>query len=477
MPPIPIRLRGEILPVTTELLEKYNVQGPRYTSYPTAPEWVDSLGPADFDAACAVANAAARPVSLYLHLPFCDEQCWFCGCFMKVVPKPDRQGEGRGEIEGYLADVHAEIDRLGRQVDPSRPVTQVHWGGGTPTYLTPGQARRLADHLFDVFRPAPLAEISVEIDPRVTTAEHLAALRGAGFNRVSMGVQDFDPEVQELVNRVQPFEMTRGLVEAARGLGYSSVNLDMIYGLPGQRLAGFSASVDQVLTLRPDRIAMYSYAHVPWLKRPQRVLAAHLPEGTEKFAIFVEGIEKLSEGGYEYIGMDHFALPGDDIVKAQRDRSLWRNFQGYTTHAGVDLYGLGVSAISQVDDWYLQNAKDYAAYHAASAAALPSTIRGYRLDGEDELRRDVITRLLCHCVIRKREIETDHSLASFDEKFARELPRLRDLAADGLVSQDMTEEIRVTQLGRIFIRNVAMVFDTYLERRSPDQPKIFSKTL
>ncbi len=477
MPPIPIRLRGETLPVTTELLDKYNVQGPRYTSYPTAPEWVETLGPADFDAACRTANEVGRPVSLYLHLPFCEEQCWFCGCFMKVVPKPDRKGEERGEIEGYLADLHAEIDRLGKQVDPARPVTQVHWGGGTPTYLTPAQASRLARHLFEVFRPAPNAEISVEVDPRVTTPAHLAALREAGFNRVSMGVQDFDPEVQELVNRVQPYELTKGLVEAARSLGYSSVNLDMIYGLPGQKLAGFSKSVDQVLTLRPDRIAMYSYAHVPWLKKPQRVLAAHLPVGTEKFAIFVEGIEKFADAGYVYIGMDHFALPHDEIVAAQVDRTLYRNFQGYTTHAGCDLYGLGVSAISQVDDWYLQNAKDYGAYHEASGASLPSTIKGYRLDEEDKLRRDVITRLLCHCVIKKREIEADHGLPSFDAKFSREIAKLEELAADGLVEPASADEIRVTTLGRIFIRNVAMVFDTYLEKRSPDQPKIFSRTL
>jgi len=222
---------------------------------------------------------------------------------------------------------------------------------------------------------------------------------------------------------------------------------------------------------------MYSYAHVPWLKRPQRVLAAHLPEGTEKFAIFVEGIEKLAGAGYVYIGMDHFALPHDEIVRAQADRTLHRNFQGYTTHAGCDLYGLGVSAISQVDDWYLQNAKDYGAYHEASAASRPSTIRGYRLDGEDKLRRDVITRLLCHCVIRKREIEADHGLASFDARFAREMEKMEELAADGLVAPERTDEIRVTALGRIFIRNVAMAFDTYLERRSPDQPKIFSRTL
>ena len=476
MPAIPIRLLGETLPMTTELLEKYNVQGPRYTSYPTAPEWTDAIGPADFEAACERANAAKRPISLYVHLPFCDEQCWFCGCFMKVVPKPDRQGEERGEVEAYLADLHREIDLLAARVDRSRPVVQVHWGGGTPTYLTPKQADALAEHLLDAFRPSPGAEISVEVDPRVTTAEHLAVLRRHGWNRVSMGVQDFDPEVQELVNRVQPFEMTKALVDAARGLGYESLNLDLIYGLPGQKLEGFAHSVDQVLTLRPDRLAVYSYAHVPWLKKPQRVLAAHLPEGTEKFAIFVSGIERFSAAGYVYIGMDHFALPHDEIARAQEDRTLWRNFQGYTTHAGVDLYALGVSAIAQIDDVYVQNTKDYAAYHEACAAGRPSTIKGWRLTDEDHLRRTVITNLLCHCVIKKREVEEQFGLASFDEKFAREVAELPSFVEDGLVEPG-TDEIRVTPLGRIFIRNVAMLFDPYLLKRPADQPKIFSRTL
>ena len=463
--------------MTTELLERYNVQGPRYTSYPTAPEWNAGVGPADFDAACERANAAGRPVSLYVHLPFCDEQCWFCGCFMKVVPKPDRKGESREEVAGYLDDLHREIDLLSRRIDRGRPVVQVHWGGGTPTYLTPGQADALAAHLLEALPPAEGAEVSVEIDPRVTTPEHLAVLRRRGFNRVSMGVQDFDPEVQELVNRVQPFELTRGLVEAARDLGYSSLNLDLIYGLPGQRLQGFSDSVEAVLGLRPDRVAMYSYAHVPWLKKPQRVLAAHLPEGTEKFAIFVSGIERFVGAGYVYIGMDHFALPHDEIAVAQRDRTLWRNFQGYTTHAGVDLYGLGVSSISQVDDLYAQNTKDYAEYHRTAQEGRPSTIRGHRLAGQDALRRTVITNLLCHCVIRKREIEESFGLRSFDETFAPALSGLGPLVEDGLVAPETDDEIRVTSLGRIFIRNVAMLFDEYLAKRPETEPKIFSRTL
>jgi oxygen-independent coproporphyrinogen-3 oxidase len=476
MTAIPIRLRGETLPMTTELLDRYNVQGPRYTSYPTAPEWNDSIRAAAFDEAAARANASGAPVSLYLHLPFCDEQCWFCGCFMKVVPKPQRAGEAREEIEPYLADLHREIDMMAARIAKSRKIAQVHWGGGTPTYLTPSQASGLAQHLFEAFAPAPDAEVSVEVDPRITTPAHLEVLKKRGFNRVSMGVQDFDPEVQELVNRIQPFELTRDLVDAARGLGYVSVNLDMIYGLPGQTRAGFEKSVEQILSLRPDRVAMYSYAHVPWLKRPQRVLAAHLPEGTEKFAIFVSGIERFVDAGYVYIGMDHFALPHDDIVKAQDDRTLTRNFQGYTTHAGCDLYGMGVSAISSVNDLYAQNTKDYAEYHAAASAGTPPTVKGHLLTEDDFLRRDVITRLLCHCVLKKREIERDHGLPSFDETFSSAIDKLPQFVEDGMVVAD-DEEIRVTTMGRIFIRNVAMLFDSYLEKKAPEAPKIFSRTL
>ncbi len=478
MAPIPIRLRGETLPVTTELLDRYNVQGPRYTSYPTAPEWSPSVGPSDYEAACERANRLGRPVSVYLHLPFCDEQCWFCGCFMKIVPKPDRAGESRAEIHGYLGDLHAEMDRVAASIDRSRPVVQVHWGGGTPTYLTPDQADELAAHLFESLPLATGAEVSVEVDPRITSARHLEVLRRRGFNRVSMGVQDFDPEVQELINRVQPFELTRDLVEAARALSYESLNLDLIYGLPGQRRAGFEKSVGQILTLSPDRVAMYSYAHVPWLKRPQRVLAAHLPEGTEKFAIFVSGIEAFAAAGYRYIGMDHFAKPHDELVKAQEDRTLTRNFQGYSTHGGCDLYGMGISAISSIGDTHLQNTKDYADYHRAAAGRRPSTIRGHEMTAEDKLRGTVITRLLCHCVVRKREIEEEFSLSSFDRTFGEELERLPELVEDGLVEPDgPAREIRVTPLGRIFIRNVAMLFDAYLAKRPESEPKIFSRTL
>jgi oxygen-independent coproporphyrinogen-3 oxidase len=318
---IPIRLRGETLPVTTELLDRYNVQGPRYTSYPTAPEWTEDVGPAEYRAAAERANASGAPVSLYVHLPFCDEQCWFCGCFMKVVPKPERKGQGREEIAGYLGDVHKEIDRLAGEVDRGRPVVQAHWGGGTPTYLTPAQAGELAHHLFSAFTLAPGAEVSVEVDPRVTTPEHLETLFKAGFNRVSMGVQDFDPTVQELVNRIQPFEMTRDLVAAARSIGYESVNLDLIYGLPGQRLEGFEESIQKILSLRPDRLALYSYAHVPWPVAEARPRGRTSPRAPRSSASSWR-VPRFVEAGYEYIGMHHFALP---TTRSSRPRRTARS--------------------------------------------------------------------------------------------------------------------------------------------------------
>lgn len=469
-----VEVGGVVLPMTVELLERYNVQGPRYTSYPTAPEWSEAFGVPDAELAMSEANGARRPVSLYLHLPFCEEQCWFCGCFMKVVPRPSRENE-RGEIASYLEALHREIDLVADRVDPSRPVVQAHWGGGTPTYLTVRQADELAAHLFARFPLAPGAEVSVEVDPRVTTREHLELLRSRGFNRVSMGVQDFDPDVQELMHRVQPFDMTAELVAAARELGYLSVNLDLIYGLPGQRRDSFGDSVDRVVSLRPDRVAMYSYAHVPWLKRPQKVMEAHLPEGAEKFRIFCKGIETFTRAGYVYIGMDHFALPHDALVKAQQDRTLHRNFQGYTTWAGTDLYGLGISAIGSVADRYLQNGKDYVSYRSAVMEGRLATYRGWSCSPEDLLRREVIGRILCHCILVKAEIERDFGLASFDETFGSELAALRPLEADGLVELG-ADAIRVTPLGRIFVRNVAMAFDAYLHRRE-GQSKIFSRTL
>lgn len=454
--------------ISDAFLEKYNRPGPRYTSYPTAPVWKDDFGPDDLEACFESANERATPVSLYMHIPFCESLCLFCACNVSI------QKDKRVAIP-YLDALKREIDHLSRRVSKTRPVIQFHWGGGTPTYLTPAQMEDLFGYARERFSFAPDAEIGIEIDPRVTGREHLETLRNLGFNRLSMGIQDFEARVQQTIHRIQPYELTRDLILAARELGFESLNVDLIYGLPYQTAGSFRATIEQVLTLSPDRVAMFSYAHVPWLKKQQGSFAAHLPEGMEKFRIFRAGLESFLAAGYLYIGMDHFARPGDELAVAQKNRTLHRNFQGYTTKAGADLYGMGVSAISAIGNAYAQNQREVPAYQGAVAARGIATMRGYRLSADDRLRRAVIGRLLCHAVIPKREVETEFVI-DFDEYFAPELEHLDDCRAEGLVTLT-PDEIRVTPLGRIFIRNLAMPFDRYLHEQQMDKRPLFSKTL
>jgi oxygen-independent coproporphyrinogen III oxidase len=354
-------------------------------------------------------------------------------------------------------------------------VIQFHWGGGTPTYLSPAQMEDLFGYTRERYSFAPEAEIGIEADPRVTTLAHLETARRLGFNRLSMGIQDFHAEVQATVRRIQPFEMTRETVTSARHLGFESINVDLIYGLPHQTAERFAVTIDQVLALHPDRVAMFSYAHVPWLRKQQGAFQKDLPEGMEKFRIFRTGLERFLEAGYLYIGMDHFARPTDELALAQKQRTLHRNFQGYTTKAGADLYGLGVSAISGIGNAYAQNDRDLRGYRSRVESRGMATMRGYRLTRDDTIRRAVISRLLCHTIVRKPEIEQEHAIR-FAEYFTKELERLKDFAADGLVRLS-PDEIRVTLLGRIFIRNVAMVFDPHLEQQILESRPLFSKTL
>jgi len=454
--------------ISDAFLEKYNRPGPRYTSYPTAPVWKDDFGPDDLERYYALADQQATPVSLYMHLPFCESLCLFCACNVSIQ-------KDKSVAAPYLAALKSEIEHVGRMVSKSRPVIQFHWGGGTPTYLSPEQMEDLFGYTRERFSLAPDAEIGIEVDPRVTTRTHLEALHRLGFNRLSMGIQDFNPQVQQTVHRVQPYEMTRDLIFAARELGFTSINVDLIYGLPYQTAPGFEATIDQVLTLAPDRVAMFSYAHVPWLKKQQGAFVAHLPEGREKFNIFRAGLEKFLAAGYLYIGMDHLARPEDELAVAQRNRTLHRNFQGYTTKAGADLYGMGVSAISSIGEAYAQNLREVPAYEAAVARRGIATMRGFRVSADDCIRRAVIGRLLCHTVIPKRDVEREFSIV-FDEYFASEIESLAEPRAEGLVILE-PGEIRATPLGRIFIRNLAMVFDRYLREQQMDQRPLFSKTL
>jgi oxygen-independent coproporphyrinogen-3 oxidase len=460
--------RIEMDAVSEHLLEKYNRPGPRYTSYPTAPVWKDDFGPDDLEESYTRAEALATPLSLYMHIPFCESLCLFCACNVSIQ-------KDKSVAVPYLAALKHEIEHVAGLVSKKRPVIQFHWGGGTPTYLAPAQMEDLFGHAHERFAFAPDAEIGIEVDPRVTGRAHLESLRRLGFNRLSMGIQDFEPKVQETIRRVQPYEMTRDLIIASRELGFESLSVDLIYGLPFQTAATFQATIEQVLTLAPDRVAMFSYAHVPWLRKQQGAFATHLPEGREKFQIFRAGLEGFLNAGYVYIGMDHFALPQDELATAQQDRTLHRNFMGYTTKAGADLYGMGVSAISSVGDAYAQNRREVPAYQTAVTERGIATMRGYKLSADDLLRRAVIGRLLCHTVILKREVESEFSI-SFDQYFAAELARLAEPSADGFVTLDQ-DEIRVTSLGRIFIRNVAMVFDRYIEEQKMDQKPLFSKTL
>ncbi|HXT75451.1 MAG TPA: oxygen-independent coproporphyrinogen III oxidase [Candidatus Eisenbacteria bacterium] len=458
----------EELQVSDEFLARYNRPGPRYTSYPTAPVWNEAFGPDDLEKVHEEADRARTPVSLYMHIPFCESLCLFCAC--NVIIQKDK-----GVAPPYLGVLKRELGRVSRGVSRDRQVVQFHWGGGTPTYLTPEQIEDLFGATRERFTFAADAEVGIEVDPRVTSRGHLETLRKLGFNRLSMGIQDFHADVQKAINRIQSFELTRDLILPARELGFDSINVDLIYGLPHQTPERFAHTVDQITELGPDRVALFSYAHVPWLKKQQGAFAAFLPEGMQKFEIFRTGMMKFLEAGYLYIGMDHFAKLGDELATSQKNRTLHRNFQGYTTKAGADLYGMGVTAISGFRGAYAQNHRDLTSWEKAVADRGIATMRGYHLSDDDKLRRAVISRLLCHTVVVKDEIAREFGI-DFDEYFAEELRHLEPSREDGLVLLE-PGEIRTTWLGRIFIRNLAMVFDPYLEKQQLAAKPLFSKTL
>lgn len=459
--------------VDLDLLRRYNVAGPRYTSYPTAPVWKEDVGAAEYEALLVESAKPARPapLSLYAHLPFCERLCYFCGCTVVITGGEHRLEETY--LDRLLREVDWVADRAVSATGAPRDVVQLHLGGGTPTYFASERLERLVGRLRERFRFAADAELGVEVDPRVTTPEHLRSLAKSGFNRLSMGVQDFDPVVQQAINRIQPYEATRRLVDEARAVGFPSVNMDLIFGLPYQTPETFSTTIDRVLEIAPDRLAVYSYANVPWMKKHQRVLEPHLPDERSKFEIFTTALERFQDAGFEYIGMDHFAKPDDELARARRERTLHRNFQGYTTKAGTDLVGLGMSAIGSVGDAYVQNVRELPVYQAAVDARGAATFRGVRLSADDRLRRTVIGNLLCHGVVVKPEVEREFQIV-FDETFAGALERLRPCAEDGLVEL-LPGEVRATPLGRVFLRNLAMPFDAYLES-APTTP-VFSRTL
>ncbi|MDK3024878.1 oxygen-independent coproporphyrinogen III oxidase [Cupriavidus taiwanensis] len=429
--------------------------GPRYTSYPTADRFHNGPDLSLYhDALDACRSAAPAPLSLYLHIPFCENICYYCGC-NKIITRD------HGRSARYVSYLGREMALVAERLGTRRQVVQSHWGGGTPTFLNPGEMRRVMALLNTHFTLAADGEHSIEIDPRRVDPDRMALLAELGFNRVSLGVQDFDAEVQQAIHRIQPFAETRAVIDAARALGFRSVSLDLIYGLPHQTAARFGRTIDQVLALRPDRLSVYSYAHLPHVFKPQRRIdESALPPAGEKLDILVSTIERLTAEGYVYIGMDHFALPDDDLAVAQREGRLQRNFQGYSTHAGYDQVGLGISAIGAIAGRYVQNARTLDDYYGALDQGRLPLARGVAMTADDHLRRELIGDLMCHGVLDLPRIEARHGI-DFQRTFAAELAELGHLSADGLVHCE-PGRITVTPLGRLLVRRVAMVFDRYL---------------
>ncbi len=458
--------------VTADLLRKYDRAGPRYTSYPTAVEFQDSFGPAAYrERLAAAAKRTDLPLSLYAHIPFCRSRCSFCACTVLITRNPRVS-------EKYLGYLLREIDLVAPLLGDRRRVKQLHWGGGTPTYLDLEQIRRLAAKFREHFVLEPDAEVALEVDPRVTSTEQMGLLRELGFNRVSMGVQDFDDAVQEAINRTQPYAMTRDLIATARRLGFHSVNVDLVYGLPRQTEEGFRRTLGEVLEIRPDRLAVYSFAMVPWLKRNQRLIRQEeLPSPDVKLRLFGHAREAFLGAGYQAIGMDHFALPDDELSVAARGRVLHRNFMGYTTRPAPDMVGFGMSSIGEVGGAFVQNHKSIMRYYDLVDAGELPVERGYALDGDDERRRAVILSLMCNFHLSVPEWETRFG-RSFAEEYAAELA---ELAAPGGPQEHgfvrvTAAAVEVTPLGTLFVRNLAMVFDRYLKAKRGDRPA-FSRTV
>jgi len=451
-----------------DLIRQYDKAGPRYTSYPTALQFREDFTEADYRAETAAGNAIGKPLSLYFHIPFCDTVCYYCAC-NRVVTK------NHARALPYLEHLYREIELQSTLFERSRPVRQLHWGGGTPTFIGADAMRGLMAVTGEHFQllQDDSGEYAIEIDPRATDPAMLALLREIGFNRLSIGVQDLDPEVQQAVNRVQSKALIQTTIDAARAQGFKSISVDLIYGLPHQTAARFAVTLEQIAALSPDRISIFNYAHLPDLFKTQRQLdAGALPSAAEKLLLLKTTIERLTAAGYVYIGMDHFAKPDNELTQAQRSGELHRNFQGYSTYAGCDLIAFGATAIGMVGDSYSQNAKELQDYYARIDGARLPIFRGVRLDADDRLRRAVIMQLICHFKLDFAAIETRFNIA-FKNYFAAELERLEPMAADGLLSVD-TDGIQVSPAGRLLIRNICMTFDRYLHQQAPQR---FSKVI
>lgn len=461
-------MQADALHFDPNLLRRYDTAGPRYTSYPTAAQFQAGFGEADYRSFAERSNQnGAHPLSLYVHLPFCGRLCFYCAC-SKIVTK------NRARAAPYLERLHREIVLKGALFLRTRRVDQLHWGGGTPAFIHHDEMRKLMQVLRAHFslRDDDGGEYGIEVDPRELPPGTLALLRELGFNRLSIGVQDLDPTVQRAVNRIQSEAQIAAVLAEARILGFRSINMDLIYGLPHQRVDTFGHTLERIVAMSPDRLSIYNYAHLPQLFKPQRrIEAADLPSSQQKLDILQLAIERLTLAGYAYIGMDHFARPDDELARAQRDGGLHRNFQGYSTHADCDLVALGITAIGQVGDSYSQNAKTLDDYYAQLDAGRLPIVRGLALDTDDKLRRAVIMQLICHFALDFAEFEARHRI-DFRQYFAHELAALASMEKDGLVEVG-ADAIRVQPAGRLFIRNLCMVWDKYLKAA----PVAYSRTI
>ncbi len=455
------------LNVNLDLVKKYNVAGPRYTSYPPATKFTSDITWEQLSTKIQENNRASRELSIYFHIPFCETLCWFCGCTTVITLNHDKG-------MAYVEALGREVAQMASHLNPQRKVVQLHFGGGSPTFLRPEEIRRLGEIIRKHFTFSPDIEAGVEVDPRRLTREHMVALRDIGFNRASMGVQDFNPKVQEAIHRIQPREMTQQAMDWMRELGYKSINLDLIYGLPFQTPESFNETLDTVLAMDPDRLAVFSYAHVPWIKPSQKILEREvLPTPETKLEVLKLVIEKLTaDGRYVYIGMDHFAKPTDELAVAQRNKQLQRNFQGYSTRAGADIYAFGMSGISQIPEAYWQNEKELPNWQAAVDAGRTPLHKAYFVTDEDKIRRETIMRVMC-------DLSLDYAAMSqrlginFARHFEKELASLAPYEADGLVKRNAAG-FEVTDAGRLFIRNIAMSFDNTL---APVGERKHSKTI
>jgi oxygen-independent coproporphyrinogen-3 oxidase len=443
-----------------ELIKKYDQSGPRYTSYPTAVEFHEGFDEESYQRLAAESNASGRPLSLYFHIPFCDTVCFYCAC-NKVATKD------RALAAQYLKRIYKELELQGALFDKSRKVEQLHWGGGTPTFISQDEMRELVAQTRKNFSllDDDRGEYSIEIDPREAQGDTIKLLRELGFNRMSLGVQDFEPTVQKAVNRIQPREVTFATLQAARSEGFKSISLDLIYGLPFQSTESFSHTLDETLELEPDRLSIFNYAHLPERFKPQRrINEVDLPAPQEKLEILEMSIEKLTSAGYVYIGMDHFAKPDDELVIAQQNGTLYRNFQGYSTHSNCDLIGIGSTSIGMVGPSYAQNMRSLNEYYARIDAGRLAVFRGIELSRDDEIRRDVITRLICHFSLTIASVEARWGI-DFQSYFSQELESLKPMAQDGLLELEKSA-IVINPKGRLLIRNICMQFDAYLHSKA-----------